>query len=393
MLGYLFKGLRKIISQPYAVIVPPSGYGSIGDDAMVRVLIRSTEKQNLTPIILGGYDADTWAHIGDVKTADSRKKTITAVNLVMLLLKSRNLYIIGADIMDGHYDTSSVYKRLKLAKLFSKIGIDVRITGFSFNDHPNKTVCGMFNQIENTKLFLRDALSLERFESKAKREATLSADLAFLTKSSASCENVKNIMDWVDQKKNSGGIVIIININWLPFRSSNVTVDELIARYTEICLEVSSKIDNRVSFLMVPNDFRDPDHLGDRRLAQLLYNSLSTTLGDDSKLVDVDFNAEDLKLFSKKCDFVITGRMHLAIITATNGIPAFSVSYQSKFAGFYELIGMDSVELLIEPQDLFENDIADKILQNIYRRATLSSIINKKLSNIRDTVEKCLYQT
>ena len=73
MFGYIFKGLRGLFKQSYTVIVAPSGYGSVGDDAMVRVLIRNSKNQNLTPIILGGSDADTWAHIWNVKMADSEK--------------------------------------------------------------------------------------------------------------------------------------------------------------------------------------------------------------------------------------------------------------------------------------------------------------------------------
>ena len=388
----LFKGIRRIIKQPYAVIVPPAGYGSIGDDAMVRVLIRESKKRGLVPILLGGSDAITWSHIWKVKTADYRKKVTTTVNLMMLLLKSRNLYIIGADIMDGHYDVDLVRRRLKLARVFSRIGIDTSVTGFSFNNPPNKVLCEEFNKLNGVNLFLRDIPSLERFESKTKSKGIISADLAFLTQFSGSDKNVKNIIEWVDAKKKDGKIVIIVNINWLPFRSSELSVNELIQRYTEICLEVNRGLNNGASFLIVPNDFRDSEKLGDRKLLKLLHDSLLVELGSNCKLVDIDFNSEELKLFSEKCDFVITGRMHLAIITATNSIPAFSVSYQAKFGGFYKYIGLERMDLMIEPHELLENHVASRILANIHKRHELSSKISDELPEIQGMVEKCLYQ-
>jgi len=113
-------------------------------------------------------------------------------------------------------------------------------------------------------------------------------------------------------------------------------------------------------------------------------------LGDECEVVDSIFNAEELKLFSKKCDFVITGRMHLAIICATNAIPSFSVSYQQKFSGFYKHIGLEPANLMVEPSELFGYDILDKILVSIQERNELRQMISDNLPIVKDLAKKNL---
>jgi len=391
-LTFFVQPFRKIIKQSVVAIIPPASYGSVGDDAMVRVLLNNIDKQGLSPIILGGKEAKTWSIIGTVKVRviDKTKPLVTLFNVVVLLLKSKRLYIIGADIMDGHYDSNSVYKRLKLANVFSMLGGEVICTGFSFNDTPDKEVCKKLDELSNVRLYLRDLISYERFKRHVNYVPELSADLAFLTVASVHTKNSEAIAVWVSRRKSQNDVVIIVNINWLPFRHSEIEVDRLIERYTAICLGLHRKLNGKVSFLMVPNDFRDPGGLGDKRLARLLYDALVRDLKDKCMLVGSDFTAEELKLFTAGCDFVISGRMHLAIITATNSIPSFSVSYQQKFAGFYKHIGLNEADLMIEPDELFNYNIVGKILVNVVNRKKLQQKISDNLPLVENMARKNL---
>lgn len=389
LLGFI-KTIRKALKQNCVVIVPPAGYGSIGDDAMVRVLIRHSLDSGFKPMILSGKEAISWQKLGDIKIniADSDKKIHSFFNLLILLLCANKLYFIGADIMDGHYDSNSVLKRIKLADIFSKAGIAVTFTGFSFNDNPNKEVCQALQQLQNVHFYIRDAVSFERYKKHVNDVAELSADLAFLTKSSLANTHVNDNINWINTKKNKHNILIIVNINFIPFRKTEFTLDNIIKRYSDICLQIYNRLDKKAAILIVPNDFRDPDNYGDIKLGKLLYKSIVPTLTDDCRMVDTEFNSEELKSFTEKCDFAITGRMHLGIICATNFIPSFSVSYQQKFAGFYQILGLSPEELMIEPGDLFDNNIFNKILSNIEKTDHLKQTIRDNFTKVKDYSQK-----
>lgn len=385
-LTVLIKIIRIFTPKKYQGIVPSAGPGSVGDDAMVRALVRHTRIDGFLPVIIGGKEGNGWNYIEQIhKTVSLNSHSFSNLfNLLICITLTKRLYIIGADIMDGHYNQQTILKRLDLSKLFTMSGIEVRFTGFSFNQTPKKQIVKALNENVANRYFLRDSFSLKRFKD-ATDDLNIypSADLAFLTEqTSQPNKNVRKISDWVLDRHNNKNKVIVVNINWLPFRTLNKPTNEIIERYRDIILKLHSSSKGNLSFLIVPHDYRKLDNKGDVVLGAMLFDALANILRENIMFADFKFNSEELSYFISNTDFVITGRMHLAIIASTNNIASFSFAYQDKFLGFYEILGLESETLMSEPENIF----SEKTIQNISESIRNSESLNETIKRHRNKI-------
>lgn len=387
IISFLLRVFRRFSNNNYRCIAVPAGPGSVGDDAMVRVLVRHTLEDGYLPLLIGGKEAHAWNYIGQVKDIISLNSNslLELLKFMVCIIKTDRLYIIGADIMDGHYDEDTILRRLEMSKLFSKSNVEVRVTGFSFNRAPKKKVVESLNENNSNHYFLRDSFSLERFkEATYELNSYLSANLAFLIEQTElPSEDVSKVFSWVNERKGQGDKVVVVNINWFPFKSLDKSPSDVIERYKNILLELYNQSDKKLSFLIVPHDFRNLDNKGDIALGEKVFNTLSNTLKNNIRFINFKFNSQEVSYFISKADFTITGRMHLAIIASTNNIASFSFAYQDKFQGFYQMLGLDSNNLMTdEPIEIFDA----LTIQNITRAISNSSILSETIKNNRDKI-------
>ena len=77
--------------------------------------------------------------------------------------------------------------------------------------------------------------------------------------------------------------------------------------------------------------------------------------GDELPYVDVQLSPAEVRGLAAGAQVVITGRMHLAIMSMSSGVPAITFSTHGKVSGLMRLFGVD--ELCVEPGE----DMADRI--------------------------------
>jgi polysaccharide pyruvyl transferase WcaK-like protein len=286
--------------------------------------------------------------------------------------------------MDGFYDPSSVLGRIRLARFAEKIGIQVVVTGFSFSDNPNDQICSELQRLSSTKFYLRDGFSLSRFSRITGIKGVLSADLAFLTQSALLDKRFDAIQNWKIQQKHIDQIIVIVNANWIPFKSTFTRVEELVDAYVGLIKKLDDLYEKKISVMLFPNDYRDAENTGDINLSRLIHAGLSHVM--EARVIsihDYTYNAEEARALTENCDFLVSGRMHLAIICATNGIPSMAIEYQSKFKGMYEHLGLDPESLLVSPGTFLSPGMAGEIKSIMDRKDDLRNQILARLPHVK----------
>jgi polysaccharide pyruvyl transferase WcaK-like protein len=103
------------------------------------------------------------------------------------------------------------------------------------------------------------------------------------------------------------------------------------------------------AFVMIPHD-RRRRNLGARGGSDAeLLKALGSRVGDSVPMVAVDsaIRPDEAKAIVDLCDFVVTGRMHLAVAALGSRVMPLALSYADKFEGLYRHFGFDSSELAV----------------------------------------------
>lgn len=100
---------------------------------------------------------------------------------------------------------------------------------------------------------------------------------------------------------------------------------------------ISSHLAHNTSFVLLPHDSRKAP--SDETLAAAISAAVGSS--DHLLLVERILMPDEVVELASRVDFVITGRMHLAILSAIAGTPAIAISYQGKIEGLYRNLDLD----------------------------------------------------
>jgi polysaccharide pyruvyl transferase WcaK-like protein len=330
----------------YALI--PASRGSLGDQAMLAglsALLPVSEGWCLRQVVftdwqalqVSGSEADPLIIKGSNAQAQS--------GFVMSLMGCGHFGVIGADIIDGVYSAEHAATVVQLCNLAVRCGIPTTIFGFSFSLTPHPEAIAALRRLDNRVTCLcRDEVSLQRFLSATGKAARLVADLAFHLRPELVSAGTAAALRWYEAARPKGMRILVFNINHLTTGGAaidlvKVSVDEL----TEILVRHRD-----VHCLLLAHDFRG--HQSDQFLLSQVYAQLPEDLRDRVFLLEPPFTAADVKEIVGLGDLVVTGRMHLAIATLGQGIPALGVAYQGKFEGLFDYFSVR--DLLFDPSGL-----------------------------------------
>lgn len=158
-----------------------------------------------------------------------------------------------------------------------------------------------------------------------------------------------------------------------------------------ICIKKQEKIDEYVEIMSkIISNFREKgfkiyiishDPLDDH-VVEKIYSSLD----ENNKVEKVFFTyeaAETEKKFSKS-RFVISNRMHAAIISAVFRVPFVCLSYQPKFIGFFQDLKYPK-NLLFKEQEIYKDEaILNKMVEEMFsKRRELSNLLNTQVPILR----------
>ncbi len=326
------------------LVIPASTYGSLGDLAMIEGLHVLLNQDREADVTLARYGrSDRWKTSFAFRDGMILPKGLGWLRWANGLSRIEQLYLNGADVLDGKYSVERSLKRLSVVAHAARCNVPCTITGFSLNEHVPDAIVRAFDEMPSSVRFcLRDPDSLARFNQRTKHVGVQVADLAFMVppKSLVGDPYVRRIHDLAG----SGRPVVALTPNLHCVSAEGSSLER-----RALCLDYFKQVaaalrrDHDCVFLLLPHDSRGPnaDHI--------LCSELSSRLAvDHVPHVTVPPPREPayVKGLVSHCQLVITGRMHCGIAALGVGTPALLVDYQGKVKGLEQYFDMQlSVKL------------------------------------------------
>lgn len=356
--------------------------GSLGDMAMFTALMQSLRARNAaaTFTIIGARNHSiSVPGIGDVPVVAAWAERAGAMAFDALVRQHDALFVMGADILDGKYGAALVQRIASYCNHSIRLGIPVTTLGFSFNRHPRRpTVQGLAGLHPKVKVNVRDQPSLDRFTRLVGIPAQLCADSAFLM--SPAVEAEPEAEAWIAGMRASGLTPIGINLN------AHALAPAIAAAGPEALIEhIATQLRsagerNALAYMLIPHDLKPQS--GDVVMLQKLEQSLQRNGFAQVRYTSIG-RPDKIKRIAGLLDFIITGRMHLAIAALGSGTPILSIAYQDKFEGLYEHFGL-SLEYIISPMQCLGDEFLDKINFIYSQRAALRERVHASLPRVKE---------
>lgn len=315
------------------VVLAPPGGGNIGDQAMVesfaenvagpvRVVVTGPAAiafddlpgGRVLPVVLPDlvYGTRLVAHLRDVR----RFRT--------LLRDAASFSVVGADTMDGAYNLRASLRRTLVADLAAGAGVDTRVLGFSWNDRPHPAVRRALRAASRrgVVLMLRDPVSAERARADGMQHVVGVADTVF-SLTTTDDDGVADVLGDVP----AGSPVALVNVSALVGRSLDQT-----GEYVRVVEHLRA---SGLAVVLVPHVSRPgaDDLDACRRVLEALEPGTVT-------FVDRVLTPGQIKALCARSDLVLTGRMHLAVMALSAGVPAITLATQGKVEGLMEIFGV-----------------------------------------------------
>ena len=362
---------------PRALIVPPAGWGSLGDVAMLNGALSALKASGITSVdvalpppeevdsapfdnFIGGLD---WFYKGNPEDQARLHRHLDDYSHVLL---------VGADCIDGSYNPKSIIRRIELVGEAMRRGSRGRILGASFNENPDEQCVEALRHFPaDGDILARDPASRHRMEQSIGRAIVQTADLAFLCPPDPHHGLSSAVLEWIAGQRGEGRRVVALNIN------ANIgrTIDGFVAAHRAI---IERLLEQRVSIVLVPNDVRTEKN--DEYFLRLAARKFFGEAARWMRWLPAR-HPSATKAVLGAVDLLISSRMHAAILAAGAGRPSFCFVYQGKFEGLYDMLGLDQQSLLFSPDELVASPaaMADHALSALARAETLAATLRRSL--------------
>lgn len=333
------------------VVLTPDGYGSKGDEAMIRGALSLIIDRKIK---LVSQRKDFWNDYLNNRYYDIEEKYYELADFKKSIGLEKKMIIIGADLIDGTQNIESSISRLEAAKKISEDGGECFIF-CSFRSNADPKIVRYIKALnDNVKFYLRDEISMKNFINQTRRECSYFPDFAFFARNNDKC-NDKEILKTIDKLEELKLDYNLIGINFseTSFRSlfSDYTDENRVKYVTEVIEKVIEKVKNPY-FILICHDVRHWDnYYSDADFNSIALDILKKKNVENVIKLDKNLNHLELLYILEKLDTVITGRMHLAIAgfkshtipIVYTGIGKYKFSMNDKMHGmFINRIGDDS---------------------------------------------------
>lgn len=299
---------------------------------------------------------------------------------VIVNVRPMEAFLIGADIMDGHYSVVNSARMVLAAELISAFGIRTTITGYSFNDQCPLILRLVYKFFAKRASYnLRDRVSLGRFD-KINVDGRLVADVAFLLKPTLKDDVSLAAIEWISIQKKSGRTVVGVNFHPMLFNGGfeNVSYKEL---HCSILKLISFLVrEAACSVLLVPHD--DREFAGDIKSLRDVEAALDEDVKSCTYLINPPPCASDLKGIAAALDLVVTGRMHFCIASLGVGVPVVAFAYQSKFAGLYDHFLLPR-RYILDPSNTDYEELKIAVTMALSEKDSLAASVSERLPFVK----------
>ncbi len=381
---------RKRGSIKRILLIPPAPPGSLGDEAMIQGITAAINNRGAQTFCYGYTAPNEWSFINNVLKSESIGDYInweSRRRLYSLLLKISNydlVLLVGADVLDGNYSVDRSLRRMKLLLAISMTGTPTEIVGCSFNDSNQPDCVDMIQRLSSsgTKIRSRDPESARRLQSVCTNPIDLVADAAFLLIPNETSDTVQRTKQWCRTKKSEHRPVIGININSHHVKN---TPDPSVFLQSILTAMENIAVATNAAFILLPHDYRGK--VSDYTLLCNLKTKYEAKHPRDCFLIDVPMKAEEIKGVVSEINFVLSGRMHLAIACLGVETPVGCITYQGKFEGLMEHFELEDV--LISPDEILIPERLTNFLSSLSaRQHSLHEQISVRLPMVTKLAEK-----
>lgn len=354
------------------LLIPTVGKGNIGDQAMLEAFLLNT----------------TWAvtlvvehRDGHIVPADATDRVRTVVmpelfasrpwvrrrirrDLGNLIARHTTLSVIGADVMDGGYGSAEATVRYGLLCTGNEVGTPNRVLGFSWNGVPPREVQRALRLSQpNSLLCLRDPHSATRLQAEGNYNVVSTADVAFTLNT---IEPYDRIRAWLDEQ--IGRRLVIVNVSGILARKGVPN-----SEYVQI---VRHLVERGCSVALLPHVIRE----GDDDLSAC--TAVTAELGPTPRvhLIEDLLTPSQVAWLARQAAAVLTGRMHLSILSLNQGVASAVLSTQGKVSGLMALF--DLPELCLEPNAGFALP-AMRTLDRIFDDPSIRMRLEESLPEVR----------
>lgn len=362
--------------EPRHLLIPTVGMGNIGDQAMLEAFLRKTT----LPVTLlvqfeDGHDIPAEARgrvdkvvIPELFGTRPWVRHRVRQTLASLVAEHSTVSVIGADVIDGSCGAAESAIRFGLLCMGNELGKPNRVLGCSWSGKaPAATISALGLSQPGTLLCFRDPHSLARARSEGDFDFRQVADTVFTLEGR---QPYGPIEPWINGQQ--GRPIAIINVSGLLAARGLGTADYLkVARHL---------VDRGCSIVILPHVIR----AGDDDLAAC--SDLYSQLGSNSRVYFVTelLNPGQVAWLAHHASTLLTGRMHLSILSLNQGIPAAILTTHGKVSGLLELF--DLPELMLHPEPGFAHraiDVLDRVLDDPLIRRRLVN----RLPGVRDLAD------
>lgn len=299
------------------VIIPPDGYGSKGDEAMIggclhllqgqRAMVLTPNHKHWSDHLLGK------AHLFD-------EKTVPIDQFAESLPDCRGLIVVGADVMDGTQGYENVRCRVEVMKAAAKRGITTALFCSIRSGMESRVVQALRSLPESVHVFLRDPYSERNFKEQIGRRSEHFSDLAFFNEpiDTMRAETFRHELSQLKKHDN----VIGLEISETMFRSccTEITDENRVAFARKVALAAVQGLGD-VSVVLLTHDSRSwGESWSDHQYAMEAYRVLTQECGVACLIQPPDITQAELLSVVPDLDMVICGRMHMSVTTYCAGV-------------------------------------------------------------------------
>jgi colanic acid/amylovoran biosynthesis protein len=366
-----FKRVKKDTSKQHvSILIPAPGGGNIGDQAMLESFLKNVNGQKLILKTNDNPIEIPEKYAQDVQVVEMTgliyghliKFIKDFLRLQNLMSSTKALYVIGADIMDGGYNKNASALRSYIAYFFAKNKIPARIFGFSWNASPNPLALSAIKKAaaHGVLLCARDPISYKRLELAGVQNIRQVADMVFANENTQA-DGIEDVLDFCRDKK-----IVLVNASGLIAKD----IDQL-DEYSKI---IDNLIEKSFSIVLLPHVIRPGAN--DLPICQSLSKKYPGAL-----LVDRLLQPDQVKRLAQTATIVVTGRMHLSIMSLNQSVPSIVLSTQGKVDGLMLLF--ETENLSIDPVKGFAHTVCKEI-DDVYDNYDLYlDKVKRNLNNVR----------